>query len=78
MKFEREVLVDLPAAICLLGLKDRGNVGHVRVCQLCVHEKADSEELRYRKPRGIDYAADFMTRALTGIEIKKHFSKINL
>ena len=46
--------------------------------QLWVQEKAESGKLRYRKVKGTENPADLMTKALTGIEIQKYMTKINL
>ena len=78
MELEGEVLVDSSAALGVVGRKGAGKLRHVRVGQLWVQEKAESGELRYRKVRGTDNPADLMTKALTGMEIKKYMEKINL
>ena len=78
MELEGEVLVDSSAALGVVGRKGAGKLRHVRVGQLWVQEKAESGELRYRKVKGTENPADLMTKALTGIEIQKYMTKINL
>ena len=78
MELEGEVLVDSSAALGVVGRKGAGKLRHVRVRQLWVQEKAESGELRYRQVKGTENPADLMTKALTGVEIQKYMTKINL
>ena len=56
--------------------KTLGKLRHVRVGQLWGQEKAEVGETRYRKVKGTENRIDFMTKALTGVEINKYVNKL--
>ena len=70
IRLERSVCIDSSAALAVVSRKGNGKLRHVRVGQLWIQEKADREEVLYRKVKGEANPADLMTKYLTAAKVQ--------
>ena len=64
------VYIDSSAALAVVSRRGNGKLRHVRVGQLWIQEKADREEVLYRKVKGEANPADLMTKYLTSAKAR--------
>ena len=72
LELEGDIMVDSSAALGVVSRRGAGRLRHVRVGQLWVQQKHETEELRYRKVKGTENPADALTKALSGSAIQKY------
>jgi len=64
IEMDSDIYVDSSAAIGVVNRKGNGKLRHVRVGQLWIQEKRESEEIRYHKVKGVENPADMMTKGI--------------
>ena len=76
LDLEGDIFVDSSAALGVVARKGAGHLRHVRVGQLWAQEKAEKEELRYRKVKGTENPADALTKPLTHVELMRYLISV--
>ena len=62
----------------VMARKGAGKLRHVIVTQQREQTKAERCDLLYKKDKGVEHAADLMTKALIGIDVKMHAAQVGL
>ena len=62
MEMEGSVFMDSSAALGMVKRKGNGKMRHIRVGMLWIQQKAEEEELRYKKVDGKENPGDLMTK----------------
>ena len=78
IEISAEVMVDSSAALGVIGRKGSGKLRHIRVGQLWVQERAEEEELLYKKVSGTSNPADACTKYLNQRLIDQMLVQANL